>query len=84
MASEQAREDMWSSISRRIQSVIVSAAIGIIFSEDTKGRVVTILNNRIDIPIMNERQEQELFEALWDAAREAVSEALDIEKPNNE
>jgi|TARA_E500000305_G_scaffold108471_2_gene110952 hypothetical protein len=51
-----------------------------LFSEDTKSKVVKGLNDSINIPILNEKTEEKIFEAIWEVVEDVARVALDIKK----
>jgi len=51
-----------------------------LFSDDTKSKVVKGLNDSINIPILNEKTEEKIFEAIWEVVEDVARVALDIKK----
>ena len=51
-----------------------------LFSENTKSKVVKGLNDSINIPILNEKTEEKIFEAIWEVVEDVARVALDIKK----
>jgi len=51
-----------------------------LFSGDTKSKVVKGLNDSINIPILNEKTEEKIFEAIWEVVEDVARVALDIKK----
>ena len=50
-----------------------------LFSEDAKEKFVKKVNDNVNIPILNEKTEQKLFEAIWEAV-EDVARATILKK----
>jgi|8_EtaG_2_1085327.scaffolds.fasta_scaffold478806_1 sulfur transfer protein SufE len=51
-----------------------------LFSGDTKSKIVKGLNDSINIPILNEKTEEKIFEAIWEVVEDVARVALDIKK----
>jgi hypothetical protein len=62
---------MFDSIGKRFAEFFVKVAINILFSPETKQTVIKELNEKVNIPILNEKQEAELFELVYDTVEEA-------------
>jgi|TARA_Y100001938_G_scaffold40006_2_gene55389 formaldehyde-activating enzyme involved in methanogenesis len=50
-----------------------------LFSEDAKEKFVKKVNDNVNIPILNEKTEQKIFEAIWEAV-EDVARATILKK----
>ena len=50
-----------------------------LFSEDAKEKFVKKVNGNVNIPILNEKTEQKIFEAIWEAV-EDVARATILKK----
>ena len=50
-----------------------------LFSEETKSLFVKKLNDNINIPILNEKTEQKIFEGIWEAV-EDIARATILKK----
>lgn len=61
----------------RLLQVLKKIAFKILFSEETKDRVVNSINDRIDIPFLGEEYEKEIAEIMYDAIRDIMKEELD-------
>lgn len=70
---------MFANIGTRFAQFLVSVAVNILFSDETKKTVIGELNEKVNIPILNERQEAELFELVYDTV-EAAFRAVAAEK----
>ena len=49
----------------------------IILNDSTKEAVIKNLNKMIDLPMISEKTEAELLDALYEAMQEAISDAID-------
>ena len=49
----------------------------IILNDSTKEAVIKNLNKKIDLPMISEKTEAELLDALYEAMQEAISDAID-------
>lgn len=58
-------------ISERFVSFLRRAAVNIIFSPETRANVIRVLNEKVDIPVLSEEQERELFELVYDTLEDA-------------
>jgi len=47
-----------------------------LFNDKTKAEVVKKLNENVDIPIINEKTEGKIIEALWETVEAALKEVL--------
>ena len=70
---------MWDKLSKRLQALLTSIVLKTILTEKTKEKVVTHLNKKLDIPLLDEADEQELIELMWETAELAINEALGVE-----
>jgi len=59
--------------------VIKKIAIQILLNDDTKKKVITALNKKINIPMISEEVEAELMESMYEAMQEALTDAI-VEK----
>ena len=50
-----------------------------LFSEDAKEKFVKKVNDNVNIPILNKKTEQKIFEAIWEAV-EDVARATILKK----
>ena len=57
---------MGDTIGQRLLGFIKGVALRVLFSEDMKKRLLADLNLKVDIPILDEKAEAELFEIMWD------------------
>ena len=48
-----------------------------ILNDSTKEAVIKNLNKKIDLPMISEKTEAELLDALYEAMQEAISDAID-------
>jgi len=47
-----------------------------ILNDDTKKKVITQLNKKMNIPMISEETEAELLDALYEAMQEALQDAI--------
>tara|TARA_Y100001938_G_C8021792_1_gene395718 strand:+ start:590 stop:775 length:186 start_codon:yes stop_codon:yes gene_type:complete len=47
-----------------------------LFSEDSKDKVVKALNENINIPILNEKTEAKIFEAIWESIEDVLKKVV--------
>ena len=47
-----------------------------LFNEETKARVIKELNDNINIPILNEKTEAKIFEAIWDSVEAILKKVI--------
>ena len=47
-----------------------------LFNEETKARVIKQLNDNINIPILNEKTEAKIFEAIWDSVETVLKKII--------
>ena len=57
-------------------SAMVKMVSEYIFSDETKKKVITALNENVDIPIIGEATEAKIMEALWETVEAAMKEVL--------
>ena len=43
-----------------------------------KDQIITELNAKLDLPFLNEKDEKELLEGLWETIEEVVGEAIQL------
>jgi len=51
-----------------------------LFAEERKVKLIKALNDNIDIPILTEKTEQKIFEAIWNSVEEVLKKAILEEK----
>ena len=49
---------------------------GYIFNDDMKAKLISKMNENIDIPFISEKTEAKILDAVWDSVEEVVKEAL--------
>ena len=47
-----------------------------IFNEETKAKVIKELNDNINIPILNEKTEAKIFEAIWESVESILKKVI--------
>ena len=47
-----------------------------LFNEETKTKVIKELNDNINIPILNEKTEAKIFEAIWDSVEAILKKVI--------
>ena len=50
--------------------------IDYIFNEETKAKVIKELNDNINIPILNEKTEAKIFEAIWESVESILKKVI--------
>ena len=43
-----------------------------------KDKIITALNAKLDLPFLNEKDEKELLEGIWETIEEVVGEAIQL------
>ena len=49
---------------------------GYLFNDETKKKIIDKLNDKVDVPFINEKTEQKVFESLWDIVETCIREQL--------
>ena len=49
---------------------------GYIFNDKMKEKMITKMNENVDIPFISESTEAKILDAIWDSVEEVVKEAL--------
>tara|TARA_Y100000310_G_scaffold292903_1_gene322053 strand:+ start:158 stop:343 length:186 start_codon:yes stop_codon:yes gene_type:complete len=57
----------------KLLNVLKSLAVKMILGQ--KDKIIANMNKKIDVPFMNEKDEAELLEGVWEVVEEAVKEA---------
>ena len=52
--------------------------IGVKLILGKKQQIITALNAKLDLPFLNEKDEQELLEGIWETIEEVVSETIEL------
>ena len=60
----------------KLVKVLKKLAVEMILNDETKTKIVAKLNEKVNIPLISEATEKELFEGLYEAMQEAISEAV--------
>lgn len=47
-----------------------------IFNDEMKSKIITKLNENVDIPIISEKTEEKIITAIYDSVEEVVKEAI--------
>ena len=47
-----------------------------IFNDEMKEKIITKLNDNVDIPIISEKTEEKIITAIYDSVEEVVTEAI--------
>ena len=47
-----------------------------LFNDKMKAKIVKELNDNINIPILNEKTEQKIFEAIWESIEAVLKKAV--------
>tara|TARA_R100000908_G_C3644725_1_gene79297 strand:+ start:96 stop:290 length:195 start_codon:yes stop_codon:yes gene_type:complete len=59
-----------------MNSALVKMMADYMFNEETKKNIVSKLNDNVDIPIINEKTEGKIMEALYETIEAAMKEVL--------
>ena len=49
---------------------------GYIFNDEMKAKMISRMNENVDIPFISEKTEAKILDAIWDSVEEVVKEAL--------
>ena len=49
---------------------------GYIFNDEMKEKMISKMNENVDIPFISEKTEAKILDAIWDSVEEVVKEAL--------
>tara|TARA_X000001388_G_scaffold39153_1_gene27620 strand:- start:2502 stop:2684 length:183 start_codon:yes stop_codon:yes gene_type:complete len=49
---------------------------GYIFNDEMKEKLIKKMNENVDIPMISERTEEKILNAIWESVEEVVKEAL--------
>ena len=49
---------------------------GYIFNDEMKAKMISRMNENVDIPFISEKTEEKILDAIWDSVEEVVKEAL--------
>lgn len=58
-------------------AVIKKIAIQMLLNDETKEKVITALNKKINIPMIPEEMEAELMDSMYEAMQEALKDAIE-------
>ena len=47
-----------------------------IFNDEIKEKIISKMNENVDIPFISEKTEAKILDAIWDSVEEVVKEAL--------
>jgi hypothetical protein len=50
--------------------------VNYIFNDEMKQKIITKLNDNVDIPIISEKTEEKIITAIYDSVEEVVKEAI--------
>jgi len=50
--------------------------VNYIFNDEMKAKIITKLNDNVDIPIISEKTEEKIITAIYDSVEEVVKEAI--------
>ena len=50
--------------------------VNYIFNDEMKEKIITKLNENVDIPIISEKTEEKIITAIYDSVEEIVKEAI--------
>ena len=49
---------------------------GYIFNDEMKAKMISKMNENIDIPFISEKTEAKILDAIWDSVEDVVKDAL--------
>ena len=49
---------------------------GYIFNDEMKAKMISRMNDNIDIPFISEKTEAKILDAIWDSVEDVVKDAL--------
>ena len=49
---------------------------GYIFNDEMKAKMISKMNDNVDIPFISEKTEAKILDAVWDSVEEVVKKAL--------
>jgi hypothetical protein len=49
---------------------------GYIFNDEMKEKLITKMNENVDIPFISEKTEAKILDAVWDSVEDVVKQAL--------
>ena len=49
---------------------------GYIFNDEMKAKLISKMNDSVDIPFISEKTEAKILDAIWDSVEDVVKEAL--------
>ena len=49
---------------------------GYIFNDEMKEKLIKKMNDNVDIPLISEKTEEKILNAIWDSVEEVVKDAL--------
>ena len=49
---------------------------GYLFNDETKQKIIDKLNDKIDVPFINEKTEEKVLNAVYEAVEEAIKSVL--------
>lgn len=61
---------------QKLMGVIRKIGVKLILGK--KQQIITALNAKLDLPFLNEKDEQELLEGIWETIEEVVSETIEL------
>jgi len=47
-----------------------------LFNDEMKNKIITELNKNVDIPIIGEKTEAKILDAIWDSIEEVLKKAI--------
>ena len=68
---------MGDSATHRFTAWLKRVALRVLFSPEMKKRLLTNINLKINIPILSEKDEEELFELIWELMEEGFTKTLE-------
>lgn len=56
--------------------MIQKMIIDYLFNDEMKGKIIAELNKNVDIPIIGEKTEAKILDAVWDSIEEVLKKAI--------
>tara|TARA_R100000152_G_C6779513_1_gene211200 strand:- start:2649 stop:2828 length:180 start_codon:yes stop_codon:yes gene_type:complete len=50
--------------------------VSYLFNDETKAKVIKELNENINVPIISEKTEEKILNAIWDSVEEVLKKAI--------
>jgi hypothetical protein len=61
----------------KLVKIFKKIGLELVLNDATKDKIIKSLNKKINLPMVSEKTEAELLDALYEAMQEAIIEAID-------